>query len=125
MKRLLILLSSALICFSAPASDGLVSFNVIPSIPANYANIIEENGALEFYLMKGDGEFQFSIEDGSENYHVNVSNDMTPIQWSLKERSTTRFTINLYTLALVEDVIQFVPYNPSSLCTVTVERISD
>jgi hypothetical protein len=69
-----------------------------------------------------DGRFSIYLSDNeSLEYQVTVSNDATPICWSISERNNNRFILNLFQFLIVEGALQQVPYNPETRCTVTIE----
>lgn len=108
-------------CCALRASDGFYSFYVVDG---DTAQLQRKQGIISNIVFFTTGEVVVYFDaNGSTDYQVSVSNDGTPIEWYIRERSGTKFVLGFRKLDLVDDVWQLVAYNPESLCTVTVDRL--
>lgn len=94
---------------------GFISFRVDS---ANAIQVASQWGIIEAIEFKELGAFGFVLSEGSEHFQVTVSNDdpdLAPFSWSIAYRSETALVL--------EFKAGGAPFNPSILCTVTVERM--
>lgn len=100
---------------------GFISFQVLAD---GTVNVAARWGCIETVELKALGAFGFGLssEGETEHYQVCVSNDdpdLPPFSWSIAYRSGTRLVLEFKKLMDATPV----PYNPTILCTVTVERM--
>lgn len=67
------------------------------------------------------GFFAASLQNqANEFYHVSVSNDTHLVLCTIRDRTSEGFVLELKKLTINESGLLLTPYDPSSLCTVTV-----